>query len=91
MSVLLTCSEKRSRKSKIQIIINKLKSFESYFYLQGDSGGPIQLILDDNLCVHYLVGVTSIGKACGSKDTPGIYTNIFSFVDWIEKTVWSKY
>jgi serine protease immune response integrator len=53
---------------------------------QGDSGGPLQIKLTNNL--YYVVGITSFGKGCASKTTPGVYTRVSHFLDWIEMHVW---
>lgn len=55
---------------------------------QGDSGGPFQIYHPTLYCMYTQVGVTSYGMACGGINTPGVYTNIASYVDWIEKNVW---
>ena len=51
---------------------------------QGDSGGPLLMITKTTFSV---VGVTSFGKSCGGS-TPGVYTSVFSYLDWIENEVW---
>jgi secreted trypsin-like serine protease len=55
---------------------------------QGDSGGPLQITLRDNLCVHYLVGLTSFAVGCGAENSPGVYTRVSEYIDWIESKVW---
>lgn len=35
-----------------------------------------------------VVGITSYGQMCGSK-IPGVYTRVFSYLDWIESIVWT--
>jgi secreted trypsin-like serine protease len=56
---------------------------------QGDSGGPLQITLEDNPCVHYIVGVTSFSLAgCGEENSPGAYTRVSEYIDWIESKVW---
>ncbi|KAJ8961832.1 hypothetical protein NQ318_021447, partial [Aromia moschata] len=52
---------------------------------QGDSGGPLEY---KNGKFHYIVGVTSFGKACGITKTPGVYTRVSAFIPWIESVVW---
>uniref|UniRef100_A0A182LRF2 Peptidase S1 domain-containing protein n=1 Tax=Anopheles culicifacies TaxID=139723 RepID=A0A182LRF2_9DIPT len=53
----------------------------------GDSGGPLQISTHDEACVAQVIGITSFGIGCGST-TPGIYTRVSEFVDWIESIVW---
>ncbi|CAG4955726.1 unnamed protein product [Parnassius apollo] len=59
---------------------------------QGDSGGPLQVKIslptNNQGSIHYLIGVTSFGIGCARANTPGIYTRVSSFIDWIEDTVW---
>ncbi|XP_016967045.1 serine protease Hayan isoform X1 [Drosophila biarmipes] len=54
---------------------------------QGDSGGPLILETDpvDNL--YSILGVISSGFGCATK-TPGLYTRVSSFLDYIEGIVW---
>lgn len=58
-----------------------------YDTCQGDSGGPIQITLAENPCVHHILGITSFGRICGGS-SPGIYTRVSSYLDWIEDKVW---
>ncbi|KAH8294597.1 hypothetical protein KR018_000154 [Drosophila ironensis] len=59
---------------------------------QGDSGGPLQLNLPgrrQRQRIHYhLIGVTSYGVFCRSS-YPSVYTRVSSYLDWIERTVWT--
>jgi secreted trypsin-like serine protease len=56
---------------------------------QGDSGGPLQITLEDNPCVHYVVGVTSFSSiGCGGENSPGAYSRVSEYIDWIESKVW---
>ncbi|XP_055522399.1 transmembrane protease serine 9-like [Wyeomyia smithii] len=50
----------------------------------GDSGGPLALMHQRH---HYIVGVTSNGKLCGTS-SPGIYSRVAYYLDWIESIVW---
>ena len=51
--------------------------------------GPIQVFLGNDKCVFALIGITSYGNIlCGFKDSPGIYTKVSSYLDWIEEKVW---
>ncbi|KRT83559.1 Trypsin [Oryctes borbonicus] len=54
----------------------------------GDSGGPIQVILEDPYCMYSIVGVTSFGTFCGYENSPAIYSNVSHFIPWIEEIVW---
>lgn len=53
---------------------------------QGDSGGPLvqkQPMTDSTV----LVGVVSFGKGCARQDTPGVYTRVSAYVDWINDRI----
>nr|XP_034193956.1 serine protease snake-like [Osmia lignaria] len=54
---------------------------------QGDSGGPLVILNNDYNCMYTLIGVTSLGKICGSI-IPGVYTRVYNYVPWIESVVW---
>jgi len=55
---------------------------------RGDSGGPLTAILNLDFPQYSLMGVISSGPLCslGSK-TPGLYTRIPAYIDYIEKIV----
>lgn len=57
---------------------------------QGDSGGPLHIALDSPYCMYSVIGVTSFGRGCGTS-TPGVYTNVFNYLSWIEAVVWPSY
>lgn len=46
---------------------------------QGDSGGPL-LYLHDRWQV---VGIVSWGQGCGTPSTPGVYTSVQAYLNWI--------
>ncbi|XP_013100659.2 serine protease snake isoform X2 [Stomoxys calcitrans] len=54
---------------------------------QGDSGGPLHAELPEFNCVKFVIGITSFGKFCAAPNAPGVYTKIYSYLDWIEKIV----
>lgn len=51
----------------------------------GDSGGPLICVDEENQPV--LVGITSWGFGCARPDTPGIWTRVSSYMDWIESNM----
>uniref|UniRef100_A0A8C8RMX0 Plasminogen activator n=1 Tax=Pelusios castaneus TaxID=367368 RepID=A0A8C8RMX0_9SAUR len=48
---------------------------------KGDSGGPLVCMKDNHM---RLTGIISWGLGCGRKDTPGVYTNVTRYLDWIQ-------
>lgn len=54
---------------------------------QGDSGGPLHAELPEYNCVKFIIGITSFGRFCAAPNSPGVYTKIYSYLDWIEKIV----
>ncbi|KAL0111286.1 hypothetical protein PUN28_012889 [Cardiocondyla obscurior] len=57
---------------------------------QGDSGEPLSIFGTVHQCLYTVIGITSLGKACGDI-TPGVYTRVYHYIPWIEKIVWSEY
>jgi secreted trypsin-like serine protease len=50
---------------------------------QGDSGGP--LVQFDRYGCAYQTGIVSWGVGCGRAESPGVYTRVSRYADWIEK------
>merc|ERR1712200_11340 len=48
---------------------------------QGDSGGPMICYNEDGS--GYLGGIVSWGRGCGGIYSPGVYTEVSYFVDWL--------
>lgn len=53
---------------------------------QGDSGGPLLLLTEEDVKV---IGITAFGQGCGGS-VPGVYTMVYSYLDWIEEQVWTS-
>lgn len=51
-----------------------------------DLGGPLQVYHSKQKCVFVISGIQSIGD-CGEKYV-GLYTRVYSYLDWIENIVW---
>lgn len=54
---------------------------------QADSGGPLQVYMDDLHCTYVIEGIVSFGPTCG-KGFPAVYTRVEAYLDWIIKIVW---
>ncbi|KAK2585865.1 hypothetical protein KPH14_010459 [Odynerus spinipes] len=55
---------------------------------QGDSGGPLQVLHPKYLCFYQIIGITSFGEGCAIANSPGVYTRISHYLNWIENIVW---
>lgn len=53
---------------------------------QGDGGGPLVCQLP-NESTYVQVGIVSWGIGCGTNNTPGVYTNVARFRNWIDSTL----
>lgn len=49
---------------------------------------PPQVVMTEPYCMYEIVGITSFGKFCGFASSYGVYTDVASFVDFIERIVW---
>ena len=49
---------------------------------QGDSGGPLVAKMCDGRWAQ--VGIVSYGEGCAFKDSPGVYTRVSAYADWID-------
>ncbi|XP_056018072.1 atrial natriuretic peptide-converting enzyme-like isoform X2 [Ostrea edulis] len=50
---------------------------------QGDSGGPLLCHQENESDTWYMAGLTSWGIRCALPNVPGIYTEVYKFIDWI--------
>lgn len=58
---------------------------------QGDSGGPMVLpIFENGRFPIYQIGVVAYGNGCARKDSPGVYSRVTSFIDWIQQQINDK-
>uniref|UniRef100_A0A3B4VGR7 Peptidase S1 domain-containing protein n=1 Tax=Seriola dumerili TaxID=41447 RepID=A0A3B4VGR7_SERDU len=48
---------------------------------EGDNGGP--LVCEDAVGVSYLWGIISWGRGCGRPRSPGVYTQVAHYFEWI--------
>ncbi|CAI6366349.1 unnamed protein product [Macrosiphum euphorbiae] len=53
----------------------------------GDSGGPLQCKHANYTGMFTQYGITSFGRFCADKDTPGVYTRVANYIPWIAKIV----
>ncbi|XP_001199035.1 trypsin-1 [Strongylocentrotus purpuratus] len=49
----------------------------------GDSGGPLVAYPSNNTDQYYQIGVVSWGNGCGDPNSPGVYTRVTRYEDWI--------
>ena len=59
-----------------------LKRFTNF---SGDSGGP--MVCDSGNGSWTLNGIVSFGIGCARLGYPGVYSNVYSFVPWINQTI----
>lgn len=51
---------------------------------QGDSGGPLVRRRGSQ---SELVGIVSFGYGCAQAGSPGVYTKVANYIDWIERNL----
>lgn len=61
---------------------------------QGDSGGPIyrftgqaSTLTATGANITSIAGITSWGIGCANAENPGVYTNVSSYIDWINTRI----
>lgn len=52
---------------------------------QGDSGGPLYRVSEFTSQIVSVAGITSFGIGCGSPTSPGVYTNVGAYTNWIQQ------
>jgi len=60
---------------------------EGYDTCQGDSGGPLFIYEGSTRTEIVQLGVVSWGYGCGSKNSPGMYTNVAFYAPWVHAVV----
>ena len=64
-------------------MIGKEYIFKSYLeFIQYSSGGPL-MIYDSSSTTWNIAGITSYGDGCALPESPGVYTRVSMFVNWI--------
>lgn len=51
---------------------------------QGDSGGPLYVKESENSTSFRVFGLVSWGDGCAQPNSPGIYTRVSAYLEWIE-------
>lgn len=54
---------------------------------QGDSGGPLMFGQSKDDIRFFQIGIVSYGFRCAEPGYPGVYTNVISFLDWIQRNL----
>lgn len=50
----------------------------------GDSGGPLVCLQTGNTDKYMVYGVSSWGRGCGERHSPGVYTRVSHYLGWIK-------
>ena len=56
----------------------------------GDGGSPLVCSIPGNSGYYYQAGIVSWGIKCREDNTPGAYTEVAFFADWIEEQIQYK-
>ncbi|XP_016998847.2 serine protease snake-like [Drosophila takahashii] len=56
----------------------------------GDSGGPLLVAYTGYGCKYQVMGITSVGTACGTPNVPSLYTRVHFYRDWIIRQLEGK-
>uniref|UniRef100_A0A8C6CLN5 Peptidase S1 domain-containing protein n=1 Tax=Moschus moschiferus TaxID=68415 RepID=A0A8C6CLN5_MOSMO len=78
-----TCSELVPLLTKSMLCAGDLQGGKDA--CQGDSGGPLVCQKKTRKSKWYQLGIVSWGVGCGRKKQPGVYTQVSSYLSWIEK------
>ena len=71
-----------------QFYSNRIEATGGVDSCHGDSGGPLWKWVENGVNKRaFLIGVVSRGWGCARKGSPGIYTKISSYTQWINRYV----
>ncbi|XP_026471653.1 coagulation factor XI-like [Ctenocephalides felis] len=59
-------------------------SYNMYYTPEGDSGGPLQVLVNGR---YVLIGIVSFGIGCGRPGMPGVYTDVSKYLGWISTKI----
>jgi secreted trypsin-like serine protease len=81
----------RPRYADLNMTGNICAGSELYDSCQGDSGGPLwgrtEQGANDSSSSMTIYGVVSYGLGCASYGSPGVYTRVSGYADWIERAI----
>ena len=56
---------------------------------EGDGGAP--LVCQSESGLWHVVGLVAWGVDCALEDVPGVYVNIYKYIDFITQRYWAGY
>jgi secreted trypsin-like serine protease len=58
-----------------------------WLIFQGDGGGPLVCPDPRDPTRYQQAGIVAWGICCGENNTPGVYTDVAMFRDWIDEQI----
>ena len=68
--------------TKNMLLANSIVNGQICDACTGDSGGPAFRKINGK---DYIIGIVSWGAGCSKKNLPGVYTNVYSYHEWVRK------